>query len=495
MQSRISFRLPMLTFGGVKPWTGSKMHSAGRTERSTRSISGVPNFSLRSTPERSPAKSGVKMRSISAPATRSFLRSFLRTLSSVVRNRTLAAFLVKPGGSRMQDFPLLRAAMMWHQRVVLPIPPSAASRAICPSGIQPGMSHFASSSGKSLRLLNRESSGSGSAGGRLGGCHCGVSRSSSSSSRAVSRAPLAASRSDRSPCSGMSGQMPARSATRTDLAAPCRAAAVSWAKARPVVRQDDHRQAPQLFGVLPAPLARPGPVRAGDGAAAQQGVKAVRVLLPLHDVDQPAQLPGHIEPVGQPLPVVGPLSAACGPPPGEALVRVAQLLRQQLPGVVPVVVHSRGLSPGGGPVREQVPDRQPQGRRDVPGVASGVAPEQHPAVRPDGQRQAVMAVVVGGAPGGPLSAAALHALQPVQNLKNIHLSISPPSQEPVFTSAGRCPAPPGSKIGGPRRGASQIGEVLGEGCPVSYNRPENFSAGGGTSQPPPLLSSIQRRGP
>ena len=82
----------------------------------------------------------------------------------------------------------------------------------------------------------------------------------------------------------------------------------------------------------------------------------------------------------------------------------------------------------GGAVREQVPDRQPQGRRDVPGVAPGVAPEQHPAVRPDGQRQAVMAVVVGGAPGGPLSAAALHALQPVQNLTNIHLSISPPSQ-------------------------------------------------------------------
>ena len=160
MQSRISFRLPMLTLGGVKPWTGSKIHRAGRKNRRTFPISGAPNFTRRRRPDRSPEKSGVMMFFISAPARRSFFRSFLRMLSSVVRNVIFMGSRENPGGSRTQAPPRLRAAMMWHQRVVFPTPPSAAMRVICPAGIQPGTSHFVSSSGNSSRGLNRDRRGS-----------------------------------------------------------------------------------------------------------------------------------------------------------------------------------------------------------------------------------------------------------------------------------------------------------------------------------------------
>ncbi len=140
----------------LNPCTGSNTQIVGRRPRRTVSISGVPNFSLCNSPVLSPTKSGVTMFDIFAPARRSFRFNFFRTLSSVVMKVIFIGLLVKPGGSRMQDVPLLNAAMIWHHSVVFPTPPSAAISVICPAGIHPGITHSASS-GKVSRDLNRES--------------------------------------------------------------------------------------------------------------------------------------------------------------------------------------------------------------------------------------------------------------------------------------------------------------------------------------------------
>ena len=152
-----------------------------------------------------------------APARRSFFRSFFLTLSSVVRNIIFMGSRLYPGGSSMQVMPLLNAAIRWHHNVVFPIPPSAAITDICPAGIHPGISHFASSSGKSSSDLNRENKGSTSGGG---GSHCGVVLISCAIMAQAFSSPNWRSISDTSPCSGISGHTRARSNTFTLEPAP-----------------------------------------------------------------------------------------------------------------------------------------------------------------------------------------------------------------------------------------------------------------------------------
>ncbi len=151
IQSRMALRLPMLISGGMNPCTGSKTHSAGRKRRINDAILCVPNLKSRSSPSLSARKSGVSTFVWSAPASRSLRFSFWRTLSSVVRNATESGLRSVSAVSSRLFRPLLNAATMLHHSVVLPVPPSAANKVICPFGTQPGISHAASRSSKSLR--------------------------------------------------------------------------------------------------------------------------------------------------------------------------------------------------------------------------------------------------------------------------------------------------------------------------------------------------------
>ena len=123
----------------------------------------------------------------------------------------------------MHLWPLLIAAIMLHHSVVLPMPPSAAIRVICPSGTHPGISHVASSSVKLSSDLKHDKNGSAA------GAHCGVAAISFAISSQAFSAPALAIRWDTSPCSGIFGHTVEMSNTWTLDATPCRAAAVSWA--------------------------------------------------------------------------------------------------------------------------------------------------------------------------------------------------------------------------------------------------------------------------
>ena len=161
-----------------------------------------------------------------APARRSFFFSFFRTLSSVVRKATFCATLLCSGGAKMHRRPLLIAAIRLHHSVVLPIPPSAAIRVICPSGIQPGTSHVASSSSNVSSVLKQDKNGSSSGGA---GSHSGVDVASCAIISHAFSSPNFSTKSDTSPCNGMSGHTLERSNKNTRLQTLCNAAAVSWA--------------------------------------------------------------------------------------------------------------------------------------------------------------------------------------------------------------------------------------------------------------------------
>ena len=172
-----------------------------------------------------------------------------------------------------------------------------------------------------------------------------------------------------------------------------------------IVLEDYHREPLELLRVLLPPLPRSRSILAGDGVI-PKFMKGITVFFAHTHTHNAGQVPGHVEAMRNPFSVILPAALAVRVPPGKVFVTVSELL---CAGRIGIRCHYMGAL---FLMLKQVFDLYPQSGCDRLHGASSVAFQKHLSVFPLGDGKALPLVIMGRAAGRPLSAAAIHALQP-----------------------------------------------------------------------------------